>query len=109
MKKVVTLPTVDSFEYICGRLTAGVRTDVVILSVYRPGSRLITALFLEEFTELLEGLATYRCPILLLGDINLHLERDGDTHATDFNELLESFDMCQQVTISTHTSCWWFT
>jgi len=102
MHKVVTLPAVNSFEYLCCRLAAGSRSDVIVLSVYRSGSKHITTAFFDEFTTLLEALATFRCPVLLLGDLNIHLERDGDTHTIMFNDLLESFDMCQQVTEPTH-------
>jgi len=102
MHKVVTLKTVNSFEYMCCRLTAGSRSDVIVLSVYRPGFKHITATFFDEFTTLLEALSTFRCPVLLLGDLNINLERDGDEHTLMFNELLESFDMCQQVTEPTH-------
>lgn len=49
--------------------------DIIVLSVYRPGSQAITSAFFDEFTTLLESLVTFRCPIILLGDLSIHLER----------------------------------
>jgi len=74
------------------------------LSLYRPGSKPVTAAFFTEFTALLESLATFRSPILLLGDLNIHLERTSDARTCEFNDLISSFDMCQCVQQSTHSA-----
>jgi len=100
--KVVTLPSVNAFEYVCCRLTTTTRYDVIILSIYRPGSHAITNEFFNDFTVLLESLATFRCPIFILGDINIHLELSDETHTVELIELLESFDMKQNVVEHTH-------
>jgi len=100
--KVGTLPSVNAFEYVCCRLTTTARYDLIILSIYRPGSRAVTNEFFNDFTVLLEALATFRCPIFILGDINIHLERSNDTHTVELVELLESFDMKQFVVENTH-------
>ena len=76
MHKVTTLPTAKTFEFVCCRLSAGSRGDVILLSAYRPGSKSITNAFFDEWTTLLESLVTFRCPLLVLGvgDLNIHLE-----------------------------------
>jgi len=104
MHKVTTLPTATTFEFVCCRLSASTMGDVILLSVYRPGSSSLTNAFFDEWTTLMEALVTFRCPLLLLGDLNIHLERECDVHTVEFNELLESFDMCQLVTVATHNA-----
>jgi len=100
--KVVSLPSVKSFEFVCCRLTTTARYEFTVLSIYRPGSHAVTNEFINDFTVLMEALATFTCPIFILGDINIHLERPDDTHTVEMVELLESFDMNQFVTENTH-------
>ena len=57
----------------------------------------------SDFTTLLESLATYRCPVIILGDLNIHLERSNDVRVVELNDLLESFELCQCVNQSTHS------
>jgi hypothetical protein len=102
VKRLTTLPRAKTFEFVCCRLNAERQGDVVILSVYRPGSKPVTGEFFSEFTALLESLATFRCTLLLLGDLNIHLERSCDVHANELLELLESFDLYQWVKQPTH-------
>jgi len=102
--KVTTLPSVRSFEYVCCRLTTSQRNELTVLSMYRPGSHAVTNEFFTEFCKLLEALATFRCPVVILGDINIHLQRPDDAHSVELTELLESFDMSQHVKQTTHKS-----
>lgn len=102
MKKLTALPMVQTFEYVGCRLSEPRESDVVIMSIYRPGSKKVSPLFFSDFTTLLESLVTYRCPVVLLGDINIHIERDDDPHAIEFSSILQSFDFLQHVTESTH-------
>jgi len=105
IKKLPTLPTVQTFEYVGCRVslpTLPSNNDVMVMSIYRPGSKKVTPLFFSDITILLESLVTYRCPIVLLGDINIHFERHSDPHATEFLSILQSFDFLQHVTETTH-------
>ena len=74
-------------EFVCCRLNTGCQGDMIILSIYRPGSKPLTDEFFSEFTTLLESLATYRCPIIILGDLNIHLERCNDVRTAEFNDM----------------------
>ena len=53
-KKLVSLPHFSTFEYVGCRFNASHKGDVVILSVYRPGSKSITSQFFTELTTLFE-------------------------------------------------------
>ena len=64
----------------------------------------MTPNFFAELTTFLEALATYRCPVVLLGDFNVHLEKIGNADADELKNLLASFDMCQHVQDTTHTA-----
>ena len=52
---------------------------------------------------IVEALVTYRCPVVLLGDFNVNLEKVGNADADELKNLLASFDMCQHVQDATHT------
>lgn len=103
-KKLTTLPQCKTFELVCCRLHSTRAGDVIVLSVYRPGSKPLSSIFFSEFISLLESLATFRCPILLLGDLNIRLDRTSDARVCEFNDILSSFDMCQCVQQATHTA-----
>ena len=67
--------------------------DVVVASINRPGSAVVTPIFFAELMTFLEALATCRCPVVLLGDFNVHLEKMGNADADELKNLLASFDM----------------
>ena len=99
---MTSLPKVNSFEYVCTRLHTVQVGVVVIASVYRLGSVAVTSDFFKELTTFLESLTTYRCPIVLLGDFNIHTERQDDIHLKELGELLAFFDFKQHVDEATH-------
>ena len=100
--KITSLPKIKSFEYVCiHRYTVRVG-DVVVASIYRLGSIVVTSDFFIELTMFLESLATYRCQIILLSDFNIHIERSEDIHAKELAELLSSFDIVKHVDEATH-------
>ena len=78
---MTSLPKVNSFEYVCTRLHTVQVSIVVIASIYRPGSVAVTSDFFNELTTFLESLTPYPCPILLLGNFNIHTERQDDVYS----------------------------
>ena len=44
----------------------------------------------------------YNCPIVITGDLNLHLDVSGNRDARRFHELLDIFGLCQSVSGATH-------
>ena len=100
--KMTSLPKVNSFEYVCTRLHTVQVGVLVIASIYRPGSVAVTSDFFKELTTFLESLASYRCPIVLLGDFNIHTKRQDDVHSKKLAELLASFDLKQHLDEATH-------
>ena len=64
----------DTFEYLCRRVTSG-GNSCVIVTVYRCGSRAITEQFCIDFTNLLELVLAYTEAVVIMVDINFHLDK----------------------------------
>ena len=62
----------------------------------------VTNKFFEELTAYLEVLALYKCQIVIVGDLNVHLEVNTDHHAIRLLELFHSFDCVQHLGGETH-------
>jgi hypothetical protein len=94
-----------SFEHIDAILTAG-SVAIRIIVIYRPwptkanGSSL--SLFYEEFATFLDKHVITSGHLLLLGDLNFHLDDPADS--VKFKSLLDSYDLQQHVTGPTHRS-----
>ena len=81
---------VASFGYPFGYATIGDST-FVLLGVYRPGSRAVSEDFFDELTVVLELLSTFRCQIIVSGNINIHVDVGDDWHAVRLTRILGSF------------------
>ena len=97
----VPLPELTSFEGLCVRLHVG-GESVTLLSIYRPGSCRPSTVFYEELRIVLEMLVLQPGPIILGGDVNIHVERADDSDSIRFSEMIESFNMIQHVVGPTH-------
>jgi Reverse transcriptase (RNA-dependent DNA polymerase) len=58
--------------------------------------------FFDELTTVLESLVLNRCPVLIGGDINIHVEDQTDIDAIRLADLLASFNLVQHVVGPTH-------
>ena len=76
------------------------RSNVVVLAVYRTGP--ITAGFYDELSSMLELLVLYSCPIVITGDLNIHLDYPNDVNTVKLCNLLDSFGLIQSVQEPTH-------
>ena len=97
----VPLPPCATFEAVCVRLTLS-SGPVVLVNIYRPGSVRPSTAFFNELSSVLEVLVAFSCPVIVGGDINIHVDDDSDSHARRLHELLASFDMTQHVAAPTH-------
>ena len=95
------LPELTSFEGLCVRLYVG-GESVTLLLIYRPGSCRPSTVFYEELRMVLEMLVLQPGPIILGGDVNIHVERPDDSDSIHFSEMIESFNMIQHVVGPTH-------
>lgn len=99
----VSLPALCTLEAVCVRLTTS-SGPIVLLNVYRPGSTRPSTLFYDELASVLELLVVHSCPVIMGGDINIHVEDADDPDAQRFGKLLVDFDVVQHVTSATHRS-----
>ena len=97
----VPLPELTLFEGLYVRLHVG-GESVTLLSIYRPGSCRPSTVFYEELRMVLEMLVLQPGPIILGGDVNIHVERPDDSDSIRFSEMIESFNMIQQIVGPTH-------
>ena len=90
---------ITSFEALSVKLTLA-SSSLIVLLIYRTGA--VTTLFFEELSRVLEVLATETSPILLAGDLNIHVERPNDPHAISLRNLTASFGFINEVNCPTH-------
>ena len=83
-------------------------TSLRVVIVYRPqtmdNNKSSTSLFFEEFSRLLEALATAPGSLLMAGDFNFHVNVPSDCDAQRFLRLLKTFNLKQHINVPTHRS-----
>ena len=94
------LPNYDRFEYISNYIQ-GRGINLIVIVIYRPGSEYITDAFIDELADLLERLAVFPSPLLILGDVNVHLD-ESDPWTAKFMHLLTANGLVQHVKTATH-------
>ena len=62
----------------------------LVLVVYRPGSSAPTSAFFDDFADVLERVASYACPVLILGDVNIHLDIADDPNTIKWQSVIDS-------------------
>ena len=96
--KIIDLKFFSTFEYICVKLNSNL--PFIISVVYRPPNNNINC-FLEEFTEFLTELSTFDKSLTILGDFNIHVNKNSNSIFEFFN-IFDLFDLQQYVTEPTH-------
>jgi len=91
----------ESFELLCVRVTSGSSSCIAIL-IYRPGSAVITQVFFNELSDVLDRVATLREPIVMSGDLNIRLDRADVSASRQFHDILAVRGIGCRVTNSTH-------
>ena len=95
--------TFKTFELMDVRLRS--LECIRILLIYRPPDNASCAPFYEEFSRLLERVfAEHPGRLLILGDLNFHVDDPGNSHATQFKDILEAFNLRQLVKGATHAN-----
>jgi len=94
-------------QHVRGHLRAtdmmtSARDQVVVLSVYRPGSVKPSAQFFDELTTVLESLVINAYPFVVGGDFNVRFQVAADPDSRRLSDVLSSFDMMQHVCGATH-------
>ena len=93
--------TPTTFELLGATLTSA-SSSLVVVVVYRPGGDAVENQFFDELTAVFEQLSAYSCPVVVTGDLNLHLDVVGDVHERRFHATIDTFGLQQFVTGPTH-------
>ena len=72
-----------------------------IIVIYRPPSTCINQ-FTDELSTLLEQLVLSSGYLLIVGDFNIHVDDVENSESANFLALIDSFDLRQMVSFSTH-------
>ena len=79
---------------------------IKLLVIYRPpystAHRVTVATFLDEFANYLEPIILSPEPIVIAGDMNIHVDDPDDSDAIKFLDLLDTYGLTQHVNTPTH-------
>ena len=89
-----------SFEFLAASLTTN-STCFTLLVIYRPPSHKPNQ-FIDEFASLLEFLVHSPGLLLIVDDFNIHVDDKSCKLGQSFLSLIDSFDLQQHVSDSTH-------
>ena len=92
----VQLHTYKTLEVLAVYISSAQR-NVLVAVMYRPGSQDASTEFLREFSDILERIATFSCPVIILGDLNLYLDEASSQHTITFDTTLEHYGLVQHV------------
>ena len=98
--KVLPQPCFNTFESISVHLSTGNAQDIVFHTVYRPPN-VSKANFIEDFSSFVEDAALSCCENVILGDLNLHLDKQ-DGWSQKFNDSLCQYNFTQIIDSPTH-------
>ncbi|KAE8283704.1 hypothetical protein D5F01_LYC19107 [Larimichthys crocea] len=93
------LPELSSFE--CLAFKCKPPFHMTILLIYRPPKP--NPVFITEMYNLLSIFCTTSANLIILGDMNLHVDSPSCHSAAEFLQLLDCFNLSQLVDVPTHT------
>ena len=97
----VQLPSYKSMKLLAVHVH-GVSVNLIFIIIYRPGSLAVNSMFFDDFADIIERVAVFAAPLVIVGDVNLHIGDVSSPSTTSFNDILAGADLVQNVTGSTH-------
>lgn len=95
-----------SFKFMDINITSSLIQSLRLAVIYRappsPENGFTVKMFFDEFSSFLEGLVFTPGALLVTGDSNFHMDEPDDHDACRFLQVLQSFDLTQDVSKSTH-------
>ena len=86
-----------TFELLMCSVICSASTTIFI-TIYRPSSQVLSAKFFEELLGLFEIILLYKSSLVIVGDLNKHVDDLDDVHGKHFCDLLKSFGLLSQPT-----------
>ena len=95
----IPLAAQSSFESLVVKFKSPALT---VLLIYRPSTSKANATFFSEFEDLLTSLCSNTDNVVVLGDLNIHVDNPSDSSAIELFKVLDYFHLTQHVTGPTH-------
>ena len=99
--KIIQLPLFKTFEALALKLNVN-KQFFIVLAVYRPGSAQISSMFFVELRSVLDHITLLGTQIIVVGDLNVHIERVDDHHTISFIEIFDQFKLNNRINEPTH-------
>ena len=96
-KKVERFKTFEVMEVILQSETEQLRFVNIYRAPYSKKHRYTILHFLEEFEQYLNLAISKHGTLIIVGDLNIHVEKVYDNYSVQFNEMLLEFNLCQNV------------
>ena len=98
----IQLPKLKTTEVLAIHIQSpAMRMTVIVL--YHPGSSPVNMDFLEKFSDILERMNVFAAPLIIAGDVNIHLDVPS-IYSMRFKEILLDFDLVQHASGPTHVA-----
>ena len=96
-----------SFEFVELEVSCDsfkIRLMIINLTPYSSSHPVMVSTFMDEFADYLESIALSTEPLLITGDVNIHVDVSDNADAVKFRDLLELMALTQHVRTPTHES-----
>lgn len=100
-KRIPNDLSLSSFEYLEIEMFLKPAFPTRFICIYRSPQNSITQ-FLIDLQTLLNNRMKLKCDMLLLGDINIHVESNSDIYSLNFNEIISAVNFTQTISKPTH-------
>jgi len=94
----MTVTQCESCELLCVRVTS-VSSSCVAIVVYRTGP--VTSVFFTALSDVLDRVSTFTDPIVVVGDINIRLDRPDNLASRQFTNILAAHGLACHVRTAT--------
>ena len=96
-----------TFEYATWEVSIGCKI-ITFMTIYHPPYSLINkstnGMFLDEFTDYMTDLLPDSTNNIVMGDFNLHINKEDDVNSAIFMDTIEAMGLYQHVSFPTHQS-----
>ena len=76
--------------------------NLIVVVIYRPGLRPADSAFFREFAAIVERVVSMSAPVVIVGNVNIHLDDPTSPSTNNFNDIIFGCDLRQLVTGPTH-------
>ena len=95
----------DSFEHTVWNINHIDMPTFTVVALYHPpsnGQNSTDVIFIDQLTDFLTTLQTKYNNVIILGDINMHMDDPNNQNACILQDSIEAFDLIQHVKIPTY-------